>query len=219
MTLADVISQTRTLLQDNEYEEDIITMAANWFVYELLNNNRTRLMETSTVIEAASGDTTLDFPDDLMAWINIYLTSPQIYDMNNYMHEYGEFMGKYSNFATATAGQARDWTQFGNGMRFAQPMSADSTFNIDYIREPVPMESDSDDCEIPDRYAELVARGTKIRILEIDEEYAEAAQERNILAPLMTTFIRNESRGGGKTKPTVIRTNRFTSGRKQYIGE
>ncbi len=44
--------------------------------------------------------------------------------------------------------------------------------------------------------------------MEIDEDYAEGDQERSLLDPLVTTFIRNEARGGGKTKPTVIRTNR-----------
>jgi len=219
MTLEQIIASVRRLLQDDEYDATVITEAANWFVYELFNNNHTRLMETSTTLDGALNDTLVDFPDDMLAWVTIYLTIPQVYDLKHSYQDYGDFMASHANFATASSGQARDWTDFGNAMRFAQPLNGSHTFNLDYIREPVPMEELTDDCEVPGRYIELVAKGTKARVMEIDEDYAEAAQERTLLDPLVTTFIRNEARGGGKTKPTVIRTNRGYSGRSRYIGE
>lgn len=219
MTLSQIIASVRRLLQDDEYDAATITEAANWFVYELFNNNHTRFMEATTTLEVSPGDTGVDFPEDLLAWTTIYLTTPQVYDMSSYYHQYGDFMKAHANFATATSAQARDWTDFGNSMRFASPLSADSVFNLDYIREPVPMENVGDSCEVPGRYAELVAKGTKARIMEIDEDYDEAKQERNLLAPLVTTFIRNEARGGGKTKPTIMRTNRRAVSGGRYIGE
>lgn len=219
MTLSEIIASVRRLLQDDEYDAVTITEAANWFVYELFNNNHIRLMETTTTLQMAEGDTTVSFPDDLMVWTTIYLTSPQVYDLYATYMQYGDFMKGYANFATATPAQARNWTDFNNGMRFTAPVSTDSVINLDYIREPVPMENDGDECEIPSRYAELVSKGTKARIMEIDEDYDEAKQERNLLAPLVTTFIRNESRGGGKTKPIVMRTNRRRFGGGIYVGE
>lgn len=208
MTLADIKTSVRNLMQDPEYDGDTIRDAANWFVYELFNNNRTRLMETSAELTGSQGDTTLDFPEDAMAWISIYLTAPSIYDMSDNYLEYTDFMRAHSNFASATAARAYNWTDFGNGMRFSAPLNADHTFQFDYVREPVPMVNDSDDCEVPDRYAELVSKGTKARLLEIEEDYEYAKQERDLLEPLVTTFIRNEARGGGKTRPTIIRTGR-----------
>lgn len=220
MTLSDIIASVRRLLQDDQYDAAVITEAANWFVYELFNNNHTRLMEVSTTLEGAAGDTLIDFPDDMVAWTTIYLTVPQVYDLKETYLQYGDFMRSYANFATATPGIARNWTDFGNAIRFAQPLSVSHTLNLDYLREPVPMVSTSDDCEVPLRYAELVAKGSKARVMEIDEDYAEAAQERNLLSPLVTTFIRNEARGGGKTKPTVIRTNRRNvNGNRHFIGQ
>lgn len=213
MTLLEIKTAVRTLLQDDQYDGTVIAQAANWFVYELFNNNRTRLMEDSDTITASVGDTTAAFPDGMLAWISIYATVPNVYDMSDNYIGYGEFMGHHPNFATATPAAVDGWTDFGNAMRFAAPLSAETTFQIDFVREPVPMENDSDDCEVPNRYAELVARGTKARVMEIEEDYQYAQQERDLLAPLVTTFIRNEARGGGKTKPTVIRTRRGRNSR------
>ena len=208
MTLAEIKSSVRGLLDDTEFDGDRIREAANWFVYELFNNTRTRLMEESDTISASAGDTTADFPDDLMTRINIYTTVPSVYEMNNNYVEYGDFMKGHANFASATSALARIWTDFGNKMRFAQPLSVAHTFQIDYLREPVAMVADSDECEVPDRYSELVSKGTLVRVMEMNEDYLEAAQERSNLEPLVTAFIRNEARGGGKTGPTIIRTNR-----------
>jgi hypothetical protein len=221
MTLADIKTAVRELLQDSQYDGAVITRAANSFVYELFNNNRTRLMEDSTTLTVSAGEVTVDFPDNMLAWIAIYATSPSVYDMSDNFTEYGQFMTAHAGFATSTAARADTWTAYGNAMRFAAPLNAEHTFQVDFVREPVAMEADSDDCEVPDRYAELVARGTKARVMEIEEDYQYAQQERDLLQPLVTTFIRNEARGGGKTKPTVIRSrrNRNSRGGVPRLGE
>lgn len=208
MTLGEIKSDVRTLMQDEDYDGDTIRMAANWFVYELANNNKLRIFEDSAELSANIGDTTLDMPDNQIWWAEIYVTAPSVYDFGSLFVEYPTFMKHNANFASATASKASQWTAYGNAMRFSAPLNAAHTFQFDFVREPEPMVSDSDDCEIPTRYAELMARGIKARLLEIDEDYEYASQERDLLDPLMTTFIRNESRGGGKTRPTIIRTNR-----------
>lgn len=212
MTLAEYKQTVRGLLQDDQFDENLITQALNWFVYELFNDTRTRLMESSDTITVDAGSTTADFPSDLMTRISIYATAPTVFDFDPGYVEYPTFMGSYANFATAVPARASKWTDFGNAIRFAAPLDASHTFQIDYLREPVPMEQDSDDCEVPDRYSELVAKGALARIMEINEDYAEAAQERSNLDPMLTTFKRNEGRGGGKTQPTIMRTNRRRRG-------
>jgi len=208
MTLADIVSSVRGLLTDDQFDEDLIREAANWFVYELFNNTRTRLMESSDTISASINATTADFPDDMMTWIAIYRTAPDVAPITEDYVPYAQFMQRHANFATATAGRLRDWTMYGNQMRFGAPLSVAHTFQIDYLREPTPMEDDTDDCEVPDRYSELVSKGTLARIMEINEDYAEAAQERTNLEPLVNTFIRNEARGGGKTGPIIMNSRR-----------
>lgn len=210
MTRADIVGWVRDLLVDDQYDEDLITQAANWFVNELCSNNHLRIMENSEELFASQGDTEVEFPDDMKTLIKegFYCTVPRVFDMAEYYTSYGDFMKNYANFASASQSQVRNWTDFGNKARFSAPLNADHTFQCDYLRTPVDMEEDTDECEIPDRYGELVAKGTLARIMEINEDYAEARQERDNLEPLVTTFIKNESRGGFKTGPNVIRTNR-----------
>lgn len=211
MTLADIVTSVRGLLTDDQFDEDSIKEAANWFVYEVFNNTRTRLMESSDTITALAGATEADFPSDMITWIYIYETAPSVYSILGDYVQYAQFMQSNANFATATAARLGRWTMFGNAMRFGAPLSVNHTFQIDYLREPVAMEDSGDDCEMPDRYSELVSKGTLARIMEINEDYAEAAQERTNLEPLMTAFIRNEARGGGKTGPIIMNSRRRRS--------
>jgi hypothetical protein len=103
MTLADIKASVRGLLTDDQYDEDLITEAANWFVYELFNNTRTRLMESSDTISAAINDTTADFPSDMMTWIGIYSTAPSVAEITERHIPYKQFMQRHAGFATATA--------------------------------------------------------------------------------------------------------------------
>jgi hypothetical protein len=131
--------------------------------------------------------------------------------MSDFYREYRDFMNSHASFASNQAARASEWTMFGNGMRLSSPLLTDMSFQFDFVGEPKQMVKDNDDCPLPSRYSELVARGSKARILEIEEDYDYASQERKLLEPLVTTFIRNEARGGGKTKPTIIGTGRRRS--------
>lgn len=213
MQLKSIKEAVRELLQDPDYDGNTIRRAANWFVFELANNNRLRMFEDSDTLSASAGDTSVDFPEDMLAWTGVYATVPTVHDLADEYTDYSSFMSQHANFASSAAGRAHRWTDFGNGMRFAAPLDVDHEFQLDYVREPVPMEADSDECEIPARYEELVARGAKARIMEIEEDYQYAQQERDLLDPLVTAFIKNESRGGGKTRVNVIRTRRRRGGR------
>lgn len=203
-----IVQRVRRELGDDQYDETIITDAANDFVFELFNDTRTRLMEESDTVSAKAGATVADYPSDLQTIIGIYVTAPRVFRLSAPL-EYATFMQNYANFATSTARQADAWTPYGNRMRFAAPLNADHTFQIDYLRVPEKMVKDGDDCEVPDNYVELVIKGTKLRVMEVDEDYDVAQNERDTLAGLVTTFKRNEGRGGGKVGPvSVMRTNR-----------
>lgn len=212
MTLAEYRASVRGLLSDAAYDSALVDEAINWAQYEIFNDTRTRLMETSDQVYGSLGDTEVEFPENLMTRINFYLVSPAVIDLRAGHTEYATFMQNYANFSVATSQQASTWTEFGKSFRFSAPLNADHTFQLDYLREPVKMEADDDDAEIPDRYSELMSKLALARIMEINEDYGEAQTERTNLQGLYTTFKRNEGRGGGKTGPaTVMRTNRGRS--------
>ena len=208
MTLAELITSVRGLLDDDSYDEGIIMEASNWVVEELANNNNLRIYEASEELNADSGDTDMAFPDDFKRIINFYLTSPQSYDMMNGYISYGDFMKNNAAFASNTSSQAQKWTDFANGVRFYAPLNAAHTFLCDYVRRPVAVEAEEDEYDFPQGYNEILSKLTLARIMERNEDYAEAQQERANLDPLVTTFIRNESRGQIKTGPVIMRTNR-----------
>jgi hypothetical protein len=213
MTRAELVASVRGLLDDDSYDANIITEASNWFVNELCNNNRFRFLEESEELNADTGDTTMDFPDDMQTLISFYMTSPSTYDMMKGYISYGDFMRDNADFASRTAAQPRSWTDFGNGVRFPAPLNAACDFQVDYLRRPTAVADDTDEYELPDGYDELISRGTLARIMERNEDYAEAQQERANLDPLVTAFIRNEARGQIKIGPVIMRTGRRRSTR------
>jgi hypothetical protein len=204
----DIITSVQGLLEDTAYPAATILEAANWYVNELYLTVRTRRMEASEELFPSAGDTELELPDDIQTLLDLTVTSPQAYNlMDNYV-EYGDFVRRYPGFATSTASQLRYWTDFANGMRFAAPLDVAHTVHCDYLREPVPMAETTDTCEVKTLYGELVSKGTLARLMEINEDYDEAAVERKNMKPLVAMFTRNEGRGRIKIGPTVIGTNR-----------
>lgn len=211
MIRSEIVTSVRGLLDDDAYDEDEITQAANWFQNELFNDTRTRIMETSEELFLSTGDYEVELPDDMQTLLNVSVTSPTPARriLESYM-AYNTFINAHPGFASASVRPAanNDWTDFGNMMRFAAPVSAATTIYCEYLRRPVPMEEDDDECEIPSAYDELTVRGTLARIMERNEDYAEASQERGNMEPLVTTFKRNEGRGQMKIGPNIMGTRR-----------
>jgi hypothetical protein len=208
MILSDIRASVRGRLDDTQYDQATIDEAINWFHYEVFNDHRIRFMESSDDIYVSAGDTSADMPDDMQTMLNVHVTSPQVYNILNRYMEYGDFMKNYPGYATYTPSQVQAWTDFGNGMRLAAPALTDATVSIDYLRRPQTLVDDNDTSDIPDQYGEMVVLGALARCMERNEDYGEAASERANLAPLVTSFVRNEGRGGMKIGPTIMRTNR-----------
>ena len=212
ITLATYRSWVRGKLQDASFDQTLVDNALNWFINDLFMNTRTRLMETNDILYPGAGDITVDLPDDYQVIIKegVYVTSPQTYALTQYFMEYGDFMKTYPGFAGYPAHALNNFTYFGNTLRFSAPLLTATTINLDYLRQPVDMVNDTDTCEVPDIYQELVVLGALARCMQTNEDYDEASQEYANLNILRTAFIRNEGRGGGAqhTGPTIMRSNR-----------
>ncbi len=216
---ADVITAVRLKLSDAAFDQAMIVDAMNFFVNELYHNTRTRRMETHDQMFPGAGDTTVDFPDDIDIRIGLTVTSPttHVYDLGALYMEYGDFMKMYPMWQTAPAYPITAWTDFGNQMRFSCPLNVATTIDIDYCRTPVPAKlvadgtTPTDTIELDELYKELATLGTLARCMESNEDYAEASSERNNLAGLVTAWIRNEGRGGGRSGPIIMRSNRYRS--------
>lgn len=206
--LSQYSSNVRGLIGDNSFDITLVHQAINWFLLEIHNNSRIRYMETNDQVYVSSLDTTADFPDDMSTLININLLSPQLYSLNKSYMEYEVFTRRFPGYTSYTPTQILQWTDFGNAMRFAAPVKADSVIDVDYLKKTAIMIQDADTTDIPDVYEELVSKGSLARLMEINEDYQEASQERNNLSPLLTSFIRNEGRGGIKVGPTRMNSNR-----------
>lgn len=208
MTLADIRASVLSKLDDT-YDNSIIDEAINWFQFQIYNDHRIRAMEETDTIQVANGATTADFPDDMQTLINLSTTSTSpVQGLMDLYVEYGDFIKQYPNFQSVLPSQVRQWTDFGNAMRFSAPINAATTIFAEYLRRPDLMTDDDDEAEAPDQYAQMYTLGATISIMNRNEDYDEAASEQAILAPLITSFVRNEGRGQIKIGPTIMRTNR-----------
>lgn len=212
MILSDIRSSVRNKLDDTQYDQATIDEAINFTQAKIFNDHRIRFMETTDDLFVSANDITVDLPDDMQVIINLHVTSPLVYNILDKYTEYGDFMKNYPGYQTYAASQIYTWTDFGNAMRFAAPVLAASTINIDYLRRPQLLVNDSDVSDIPDQYKEMVVLGALYRAMKRNEDYGEADSENADYADLVTTFVRNEGRGGIKLGPTIMRTNRRGAG-------
>lgn len=214
----DIVTAVRGKLSDTAFDHLMIVDALNFFVNEIYNATRTRRMETNDQIFVSAGDTTADLPDDVDVWTRMTVTSPvtNIYDLKDMYYQYDDFMRAFPKWKTDIARAITAWTDFGNQMRFSAPVLAATTIDIDYCRKPIQatitQAASADTVELDSAYKEMAVLGTLARCMESNEDYAEASSERNNLAPLITTWVRNEGRGQGKTGPVVMRSNRVVGG-------
>jgi hypothetical protein len=202
----------RGLVGDADYDLTLIDQAINWAMNDLHNSSRIRYMETEDDLYPSAGDTTVDFPDDFQTLINLTLLVPQVIALTRNYVGYNEFVAQYPGYTVQAPAQINEWTDFANAMRFSAPSKTNAQLHIEYLRRATIMVADDDTTDLPDNYEELGSKAALARIMEINEDYAEASQERNNYADLQTTFIRNEGRGQVKVGPSIMKSNRGRAG-------
>ena len=210
-TLSDIRAAVKNKLDDLDFSNDSIDRAANDFQFELFNNNRIRFMEKNTVLAVSSGATNKTLPTDFMNLINLTVldTTTQFRDITKRgYYDYTTFMENFANYSVAVASKIYNWTFFGEGVRFSNPTSAAFNVNCDYMRSPVLMVAATDACELPINCRELMTLGTLQRVMRINEDYNESAQEKAELTALKNSFIKNYGRGGAKVGGQIIKSNR-----------
>jgi len=196
MTGNELVTEVRSLMDDDQYPAATIIRNGNWVVNELYSSVRTRKMETSDVINVAQGDTTAPFPSNIQTILDIGVTSPQPYSIKQYRVDGEVFTAKYPKWRTSSQNAIRWWTDFGNQMRFFAPVSAASVIAIDYLRTPVQVGSDgTGSYELGSMYDELLAKRTLRRCMMGNEDYEEAREEEASVAALAIAFVKNEGRG------------------------
>lgn len=210
MILQNVRQLVRAKLDDMQFDASKVDSAINWFIFELLNNNRISFMEDSTNIPFNQGDTEVSLPAEYQVGTNIISIIPGVepYSIWKDRVEYGDFMLRFPGFSTATQSRVKQWTYYGRKIRFSAPALESGNLFVDFVKRPEKVTADAGVLVIPDNYEEMVVIGATARVMEMNEDYAEAAQERQNNEPLVTAFIRNESRGQQQAGPLVIRTNR-----------
>jgi hypothetical protein len=197
----------------------MIIDALNFFVSSIYHDTRTRRMETNDQLFPSANDTLADLPDDIDVLVSLNVVSPNFYSFDDLYVAYADFRKRFPKWQSDTPIQPQAWTDFGNQIRFSAPLLTNVTFDIDYTRKPTPAlltEADpTDTIELSTDYKELATLGALKRCMESNEDYAEASSEMANLAPLITSWIRNEARGGIKTGPRVMRTGRIPGGYDQ----
>lgn len=212
MLITDVRQAVRSNLDDMQYDGSKIDSAINWFQNELFNNTRTSLMETSTNLLPSAGASEIDLPANLQVMTNLTVTAPTVYSIWGYRTQQQTFDRDFPGFSTYASRALRETSIYGRKLRFSAPLRTNTTIRLDYVRRPAVASDASPQLEAPDQYFELYVLGAQARVMEVNEDFVEAAQIRQNLEPLVTTFIRNEGRGGLVAGPRIMRSNRRRMG-------
>lgn len=76
MKLQNIRQLVRQKLDDMQFDVQKIDSAVNWFIAEILNNNRISFMETSARLPFAGGVIEISLPKDLQVVTSISVDTP-----------------------------------------------------------------------------------------------------------------------------------------------
>jgi hypothetical protein len=116
---------------------------------------------------------------------------------------------------TTTAGIPTSWYIFENTIRVHPVPSSAYTVTLRYYKKPTELENDTDVPEVPSEFQELLVVGAAYRVMQVKDNYDQAAILQNKYDELLQKLVVKYSQSQVGT-PTRMRINRYELGKTSF---
>lgn len=171
-------------VKDFNYSSDEILNYINDTQNDVFNEYRLTFMQTSQTYTATIGDPDIThaagLPDDFVEAIDLYLSFPGAGAQQQMKLEYVTWQQLQESYPNPTAALyanniPRLWYKFGSVIKtFPSPVAA-YAYTLQYYKKPDELTGDTDTPEIPSEFSEILVVGPSYRILQIKDNYDQAA--------------------------------------------
>ena len=219
-TLGDITDKVLQRIRDTGYSTSEVTNYINDTQNDVFNEYRLPFMETTQaytltvgVADITNGSnlpTNFVTPIDLLLTTNGYENTLVFRDVRDMDALYPDY--ESSSYPNNTPTDAYKYAQ--TIKVFPEPNIA-HTVTLRYYKKPTLLSADADIPELPSQFEELLVVGAAYRIMQVKDNYDQAAILENKYKELLDKLVMQYSRNQ-VGRPTIMRINRVTLGKKNY---
>lgn len=215
--LSTIAGQVRNRIRDSAYDPGQTTDAINDTLNDVFNEYRLPFMETrqayTTVANVADITNGVGLPTDYVQAIDLYVTST---------HQVIPYVGSdnaddaiYDDSIVTTNVDGLSWSMYGLTPFLLPVPTISYNVTLRYYKKPTILVNDTDVPPLPSQYQELLVAGAAYRILQVKDNYDQAAVQQNkydeILAKLVMQFSQNQV-----GYPTQMPINKISVGKRNF---
>lgn len=214
--LSDIITKVQLRIRDTGYSTSEITNYINDTQNDVFTEHRLPFMQTTQTYQTTVDDSDLTsgtgLPTDFVQAIDLVMTTQGRESVLEYrdFRQMDEFYPAQPQTGTPTA-----WYQYGTEILLYPTPDAVYDLTLRYHKRPVTLAADADVPEIPKEYEELLVVGAAYRVLQVKDNYDQAAILENKYAELLQKLVVNYSVPQTGT-PLVVRINRGYMGKTYF---
>lgn len=219
--LSDIRTKVRNRVRDSAYDATEITNYINDTQNDIFNEYRLPFMETTQdyTLNIGTADITngSGLPSNFVQVIDLVLTSANREKLllPKDLRELDYSNPDYENNTSYPAGEPQNWYKYGQTIKVYPEPDLAYTVTLRYYKKPTLLSSDSDVPSLPSEFEELMVVGAAYRILQVKDNYDQAAILQNKYDELLDKLVRKYTITQTGI-PTIMRINRVAIGKSRY---
>lgn len=160
------------LLDDDEYDPDIVDRALNRAQRNIFNQYELSFMEKIFSGDIPQGRYMVAYPEDLALAQSHVISAPDgsQKSMDSRYIPYKDFNRMYPTPGNSKPGNIVHWTSYGGNIILSNPTDKEYTLDVYYIRKPAKLLADTDVPSIPEEFEEALTLGAYLRIAKRNED-------------------------------------------------
>ena len=219
--LGDITTRVQTRIADTGFPTSTIHGFINDTVNDIYNEYRLPFMEDSTTFTSVGGSSDITggsgLPSNFVQVIDITVQSPAFWKLLPYWKttDVDATYPDPDNNTINPSGPPTKWYEFARSIRVYPVPDKAYQFLLRYLKKPTELVGDDDVPELPSEFEELLIVGAAYRIMQVKDNYDQAAILQNkydeILLKLVVKY--SESQVGF---PNTIGINRQHIGKRSF---
>lgn len=217
-TLGDLTTRVQNRVKDTGFSSTLVNEYLNDAQNDVFNEYRLPFMEATQAYTLTANDSDITsgngLPSNYVQAINLTLTTNDKEKQLIYM-PFQTIDQDYPDPDDDTTGTPNYWYDYDETIRVYPEPDQGYTVSLKYYKKPTEMTSDDDVPEVPSQFAELLVLGAAYRVLQVKDNYDQAAiLENKYNEHLVKLAVRYSQAQVGT--PTVMRINRRELGKQNF---
>lgn len=220
-TTGTIITKVQQRIRDTGYSSTEITNYISDAQNDVYNEYRLPFMQTTQAYTLTAGVSDVTngsgLPTNYVQALDITLTSSGLEKVIPYadIRVIDDDFPDPDDTTRNPTGPPAMWYYYGDTIKVYPVPSQAYTVSLRYYKKPTELTSTSDVPEIPSEFSELLVVGAAYRVLQVKDNYDQAAILQNKYDEILQKLVSKYSQPQ-VGKPHIMRINRYALGKKNY---